>query len=87
MEPVKQAEPRGRRVPVLLQMTAAECGAACAAMVLSAYGRATRVRECREDMDVGRDGANALQIAQSLRRPTDGSITVARRPSHFSRTR
>jgi ATP-binding cassette subfamily B protein len=57
-----------RRVPVLLQMTAAECGAACVAMVLSAYGRATRVRECRKEMDIGRDGANALQLAQALRR-------------------
>ncbi|WP_369217476.1 peptidase domain-containing ABC transporter [Streptomyces flavofungini] len=60
---------RGRpRVPVLLQMGLAECGAACLAMILSAYGRHTRVAECRELLHVGRDGASALQLARLARR-------------------
>ncbi|MEU5052262.1 peptidase domain-containing ABC transporter [Streptomyces sp. NPDC021096] len=56
------------RVPVLLQMSAAECGAACLAMILSAHGRHTKVAECREALHVGRDGANALQLVRLARR-------------------
>src|SRR5262249_6988124 len=37
-----------RRVPVLLQMSMVECGAACLAMILSYYGRRTSVSEVRE---------------------------------------
>ena len=33
---------RPRRVPVLVQMSAVECGAACLAMILSYYGRKTQ---------------------------------------------
>jgi ATP-binding cassette, subfamily B, bacterial len=56
-----------RRVPVLTQMSATECGAACLAMVLSAYGRWTPVAECRERLGIGRDGATGLQLAQVAR--------------------
>jgi ATP-binding cassette, subfamily B, bacterial len=55
------------RVPVLLQFTISECGAACLAMVLSALGRPTRVAECRERMDVGQDGVTAFAIVQAAR--------------------
>jgi ATP-binding cassette subfamily B protein len=58
---------RRRRVPVRLQMSVAECGAACLAMILSYHGRQTRIAECREQMDVGRDGLSALAIAQAAR--------------------
>ncbi|MGI5214104.1 peptidase domain-containing ABC transporter [Plantactinospora sp. CA-290183] len=59
---------RGPRVPVRNQMTTTECGAACLAMVLSAHGRDTTVSACREQLDVGRDGSSAEQIAQLARR-------------------
>lgn len=49
-------------------MGLAECGAACLAMILSAYGRHTRVAECRDLLHVGRDGASALQLARLGRR-------------------
>jgi HlyB family type I secretion system ABC transporter len=57
-----------RRVPVLLQLNAVECGAACLAMVLGYFGRATTVSECRERSGVGRDGLTALALAQAGRR-------------------
>ncbi|MGS2640714.1 ABC transporter transmembrane domain-containing protein [Streptosporangium sp. LJ11] len=47
-----------RRVPVRLQMTRTECGAACLAMVLSHHGRDTSVSECRELLGPGRDGVS-----------------------------
>ncbi|MEU7137052.1 peptidase domain-containing ABC transporter [Streptomyces sp. NPDC046261] len=56
------------RVPVLLQMSTAECGAACLAMILSAHGRHTKVAECRDSLHIGRDGANALQLVRLARR-------------------
>ncbi len=56
-----------RRVPVILQLSAVECGAACLAMILSYYGRKTEVAECREYCGVGRDGLTAQTIAQAAR--------------------
>jgi ABC-type bacteriocin/lantibiotic exporter with double-glycine peptidase domain len=58
---------RRRRVPVLLQMSSVECGAACLAMILNYYGRKTRVAECREACGIGRDGATARTIAEAAR--------------------
>ncbi|MEZ4673917.1 MAG: cysteine peptidase family C39 domain-containing protein [Caldilineaceae bacterium] len=57
-----------RRVPVLFQMSATECGAACLAMILGFYGRSTRVAECREPLHGGRDGVTAQQIVTAARR-------------------
>lgn len=56
-----------RRVPVRLQLNAVECGAACLAMILSYYGRQTRVAECREGLGIGRDGVTAEMIAKAAR--------------------
>jgi HlyB family type I secretion system ABC transporter len=56
-----------RRVPVLLQMSSVECGAACLAMILSYFGRKTRVADCRECLSVGRDGLTAEAIAKEAR--------------------
>lgn len=56
-----------RRVPVRLQMTDGDCGAACLAMVLSHFGRQTSVAECRERCGSGRDGSSASMIAQAAR--------------------
>jgi ABC-type bacteriocin/lantibiotic exporter with double-glycine peptidase domain len=58
---------RRRRVPVLLQLSAVECGAACLAMILSFYGRKTSIAECRERCGVGRDGLTARTIAEAAR--------------------
>lgn len=56
-----------KRVPVILQMTAHECGAACLAMVLTYYGRETTITETRKHLRSGRDGLTARVIAQAGR--------------------
>jgi HlyB family type I secretion system ABC transporter len=56
-----------RRVPVALQMTPNECGAACLAMVLSYFGHETTVGECRQYLHSGRDGLTARDISQAGR--------------------
>lgn len=56
-----------KRVPVILQMTPSECGAACLAMVLTYYGRETTINECRKYLHSGRDGLTARTIAQTAR--------------------
>lgn len=57
-----------RRVPVVLQLSAVECGAACLAMILGYHGRKTRVADCRECCSVGRDGVSARTIAEAARK-------------------
>ena len=56
-----------RRVPVILQMTPNECGAACLAMVLTYYGHETTISECRQYLHSGRDGLTARDISQAGR--------------------
>src|SRR5688500_4655197 len=56
---------RRQRVPVLLQLNATECGAACLAMVLGFHGRLTRVAEVRELTGVGRDGLSAATVVKA----------------------
>lgn len=58
---------RRPRLPVIHQMSALECGAACLSMILSYHGRKTKVADCRNDLDVGRDGLSALTIAKAAR--------------------
>ncbi len=56
-----------KRVPVILQNHATECGAACLAMVLAYFGKEVRLDEVRETMGVGRDGVSALNILKAGR--------------------
>lgn len=56
-----------RRVPIRLQLSSVECGAACLAMILSYYGRNTKVAECYERLGIGRDGVTARSIANVAR--------------------
>jgi ABC-type bacteriocin/lantibiotic exporter with double-glycine peptidase domain len=54
-----------KRVPVMLQMNATECGPACLAMVLNFYERRTTLEECRDHCRTGRDGASGQTLAQA----------------------
>ncbi|WP_037969416.1 peptidase domain-containing ABC transporter [Streptosporangium amethystogenes] len=55
------------RVPVILQHSLVECGAACLAMILGSYGHHTSVRALAEEMGVGRDGVSALTLVRVAR--------------------
>lgn len=56
-----------RRVPVILQTSAVECGAACLAMVLAYYGRKVDIAEIRERCGVGRDGLSVSGLLKAAR--------------------
>jgi ATP-binding cassette subfamily B protein len=56
-----------RRIPVILQMNGAECGAACLAMILHYFGRKTRLGECRAKCNPGRNGVSVLTIVAAAR--------------------
>ncbi|MEU6424326.1 peptidase domain-containing ABC transporter [Microbispora sp. NPDC046973] len=56
-----------RRVPVVLQNTPTECGAACLAMVLSHHGHRVTLTELSERLGVGRDGLSARALLQGAR--------------------
>ena len=60
---VKQPLSRGvARVPVVMQMEALECGAACLAMVMAWYQKWVPLEVVRVDCGVSRDGSNAKNI-------------------------
>lgn len=55
-----------RRVRPILQATQSECGLACAAMVLNAYGHRVLVPDLRKVAPVGRDGLTLRRLKDLL---------------------
>lgn len=55
-------EARPKKVPVILQMEALECGAASLCMILAYYKKWIPLEQVRTDCGVSRDGSNALNI-------------------------
>ncbi len=53
------------KVPVIMQLEALECGAACLDMILAYYGKWIPLEKVRKDCGVSRDGSNANHVRRA----------------------
>ena len=65
---IKQPVTKGAaKVPVIMQLEALECGAACLAMVMAYYEKWVPLEQVRVDCGVSRDGSNAKNIVKAAK--------------------
>ena len=55
-------------VPVVMQLEALECGAACLTMILAYYGKWMPLEQVRSDCGVSRDGSNAKKYIKGSKK-------------------
>lgn len=55
------------KVPVIMQLEALECGAACLTMILAYYDKWIPLEQVRADCGVSRDGSNAMNVLKAAR--------------------